>query len=337
MSKASRYMRAASVVAALFVLTGPADARCTINATGISITPTSASTGIYTPPTAPTAVSTSFTVSGTYNTNNTAGTCRVAISWNRASLPASMARTGGGATLPYTIQTLSTGGNTLLFTGGGTPGAANRLLASFTSAGANLTNRAFSVVMTVYFLQQPGTNQRAGNYLDGPTVRIYNVTGGGTATQLASVGFSVSGAVSLSCTIGGATAGALDTANIPVSPTGTVTTTPIAKSYANVVCNSFSNLSVSSLSGAVKNTGAAPSGFTNLIDYTASATYGGATSSLNTSTIATATGAEAGSTGTTTAATTSGSLAVTITPLTPASRLRAGSYSDTLRVTITAQ
>ena len=148
--------------------------------------------------------------------------------------------------------------------------------------------------MMAYFLAQPGTNQRAGSYSDGPTVRIYNVTGGGVATQLGSFGFTVNGTVASVCTIGGVINPAVDSATIPVSATGTVTTTAIAKSYASVVCNSVTNVRATSQSGGVKSAASAPSGFTNIINYSASATYGGATSTLNTATIATAAGPEAG-------------------------------------------
>lgn len=312
-------------------------ARCDINAAGISITPVTSSTGTYSPPTVPTAQSVTFTVSGTYNTNATAGTCRVAISFNRASLPATMARSGGGATMPYTIRTTATGGNTLLFTGGGVPPAANRLLVSFVSAGANLVNRAFSVPMTAFFLAQPVDPQRAGSYSDGLTVRFYNVRASGTATDLGGRAFTVNGTVASVCTIGGVTNPAIDTANIPVSPTGTVTTTPISRTYLNAVCNSPTNVLASSVNGAVRTSGTAPSGFTTMINYTAAATFSGATSNLNTATNAAASGQEDGSVATTAGTTPSGSLAVTITPQPPALRLIQGGYADTLRITLTPQ
>ncbi|MEQ1719274.1 MAG: hypothetical protein ABL907_25355 [Hyphomicrobium sp.] len=314
-----------------------ADARCTINAPGIGITPVTANTGTIVPPTAPTAQAVNFTVSGTYTTNGTAGTCRVAISFNRASLPASMARSGGGATLPYTIRSLAGGGNTLLYTGGGIPAAANRLLVTFASAGPNLTNRAFSVNMTAYFLAQPGTPQREGSYTDGPTVHIFNVRGGGAATDLGSRAFTVNGTVSKSCTIGGVINPADSTATIPVSTAGVVTTTAIVRSFVSVVCNSLTNVGAESQSGAVARSGAPPSGFTNLINYSASATFSGATSTLNTATIATATAPESGTIATTASATPSGTLSVTITPQAAASRLMSGSYADTLRIRLTAQ
>ncbi len=312
-----------------------ADAACTVNSA--NVTPLSASTGTYTPPTAPTAQAVSFTVSGTASGGLlSGGTCTVAISWHRTTLPASMARTGGGATLPYTIRSLPGGGNTLLFTGGGTPAPANRI--DFVVGSVSLLQTInYSVNVTAYFLAQPGSPQREGSYTDaGPTVRTYNVAGG-TLTLLANSAFTVTGTVAKACTIGGVYTPAADSATIPVSPTGVVDTTPINKSYASAICNSLTNLQITSQIGAVKRTAAAPGGFTNLIDYSAAASYGGASSTLNTSTIPTATAAEPGTISATSGPTSSGSIAVTITPLTPAQNLVPGSYADTLRVTLTPQ
>ena len=322
------------------VLAGNAYARCTINAAGISITPVTASTGTYTQPTAPTAQAVTFTVSGTYDTNNTGangGTCRVAISWNRASLPASMARSGGGATLPYTIQSLSGGGNTLLFTGGGTPGAGNRLLVTFGAAGRNLNDQPFSVLMTAYFLAQPGTNQRAGSYSDGPTVRIYNVTGGGTATQLASRAFTVNGTVSSVCTIGGVTNPAADNATIPVSSA--------RRGRYDCDCQILRQRRLQ-----------LGHQYRRHLAKRRREDHGIARQRLHEhhqlfrqchlrrrhihpehGDDRDGDGAEAGTTGTTAGTTNSGTMSVTITPQSAAQTLIGGSYADTLRITVTAQ
>ena len=321
------------------LLSVPAHARCTINAAGISITPVTASTGTYTPPTAPTAQSVTFTVSGTYNsTTNTNRVCTVAISFNRASLPASMARSGGGATMPYTIRSTAGGGNTLLYTGGGLPAASNIVSFSFNQAGTFLTNQPFSVNLTAFFLAQPGSPQRSGSYSDAPTVHIFNVRQGtGALTDLATRAFTVTGTVNQACTIGGVSTPTADTATIPVSSVGVVDTTPIAKSYLTVVCNNLTNLQVTSQGGAVKRATAAPSGLTNIINYSASASFSGAASTLNTATIPGATGSEAGTIGTTSSSTPTGTVSVTITPQTASQPLVQGSYADTLRITLTPQ
>ena len=311
-----------------------AQARCTINAAGVNITPVTGSTGTYTPPTAPVSQSVTFTITGTYNTNATAGTCRVGIAFNRATLPATMTRSGGGATLPYSIRTAAgTGGISLIFTGGGVPAAANILTSAFVSAGPNLTNVPFTRTVTAFFTQQPGSPQRAGSYSDNPTVRIYNIRQNGTVTELRSVGFTVTGVVSLACTIGGVVTAAPDAATIPVGAMGTVNTTPISRTYVNVICNSLSAIVATSQNGAVRRAVAPPGGFTNIINYSAIATFAGASSTLNTATVPAAAGPEAGSTGTTASSTPTGSLAVTITPQAPVLPLVSGGYSDTLKIT----
>lgn len=317
----------------------PASALCTIDATP-TISPASASTGTYTAPTAPIAQGVTFTVSGTYTTTNNIsaqqGECTVALSFNRATAPITVARSGGGATMGYTVQSLAGGGSTLIYTGGGTPGTGNMVSSTFQASAPNSTI-AFSVSMTAYFLAQPVDPQRAGSYSDSILAQFFNIRFNGTISSIGSRAFSVSGSVASSCTIGGSTAPAADSATIPVSSGGIVDTTAIAKSYASVSCNSLADLLVTSQSGAVKNATSPPSGFTNLINYSASASYAGATSTLNTATIATATGAEAGTTGTTSSAISSGTLSVTITPAAPGQTLIQGNYSDTLRITLTAQ
>ena len=326
-------------VLALAWWSSAAHARCVINAAGLIITPVTASTGTYTPPTAPTAQSVTFALSGTYNSTTAANPiCTVAISFNRASSPVTMARSGGGATLPYTIQSTAGGGNTLIYIGGATPALTNLLTFSFNQAGLFLTNQPFNVSLTAFFLAQPGSPQLAGSYSDALALHIFNVRQGNNAlTDLASRAFTVTGTVAKSCTIAGVATPAADTASIPVSSAGVVNTAPISRSYVSVACNALSNLQVTSQSGAVKRTASAPGGFTNLINYTALASFSGASSTVNTATVAAATAAEAGTVGTTSTSTPSGTLAVTITPQTSVQRLVQGSYTDTLRVTITPQ
>lgn len=318
------------------VMASAAEARCTINAAGLSITPTTANTGTYTPPTAPSSVAVTFTVSGTYNTNLSAGTCRVAIAFYRTSLPATMSRSGGGATLPYTITSAAGGGgNSILITGGTVPSASQRVEVSFASAGPNLVNQPFTTTLTAHFLMQPGSPQRAGSYSNNITLRVYNVNNAGTAALRLSQAFTVTGTVTMACTIGGTSTPAAGSATIPVSPAGVVDTTAIARSFTTVVCNSATTVQATSLNGAVRRAATAPSGFTNMINYSASATFSGATSTLNTATIPTAAGAEAGTTANTASNTPTGTLSVTITPQAATATLIGGSYADTLRITLT--
>jgi hypothetical protein len=315
-----------------------AAATCTIRAAGLSITPVTGSTGTYTPPTAPTAQGVTFTVSGTYRTNNNANlVCTVAIAFNRVSLPSTMARSGGGATMPYTIQSLAGGGNTLIYTGGGTPGAANRLAVSFNAAGTNLNAVPFSVNLTAYFLAQPNSPQQSGSYSDALTLNVYNVTVAGVAALRISRAFTATGTVASACTIGGVYTPASDTATISIDSGGSVSTAPIARSYNSVECNGPADVQLTSQSGAVKTPVAAVPGFENLINYSASATFSSANATVDTATIPTATGAESGTAVSTSGTTPSGTLSVTITPAANSSPLLAGSYADTLRITITPQ
>lgn len=337
MTSNSRYRCVFLIVVSALLWTNTASARCTINSSGLSISPLTASTGTSTPQTTPPAQAITFTISGTYDTSITAGTCRVGIAFNRSSLPATMARSGGGATLPYSITTSGGGGTSLIFQGGGNPSSGNILISAFGSAGGWLNNRPFTTTVTAYFQQQPGSPQRAGSYSDALTLNIYDIRQNGRVTWLTSRSFSVTGAVATSCTIGGVSNPIANSAAIPINSSGIVSTAPIARTFSNVVCNSFSVLQIFSQSGAVKRAISAPTGFTNIINYAAAATFGGAVSSLNTATIPTANGVESGSSATTTSATPTGTLSVTITPQSPALPLISGSYADTLRITIIPQ
>jgi opacity protein-like surface antigen len=138
------------------------------------------------------------------------------------------------------------------------------------------------------------------------------------------------------CTIDGSNTGTVITRAIPVT-NGTVGAIPAIPAIASVVCNGPTDVLATSVSGGVTTGVAAPVGFTNTINYTGAATFGTATSTINTATTATAVGSEAGNVASTAAAT-SGSLTVTITPAQPALPLMVSTaYADTLRVTLTPQ
>lgn len=327
------------VLAAVWTSTA-ALATCTINSAGMSMTPGTANSGTYVPPTAPSSVAVAVTISGTYTTNASAGTCTVGLSFQRASYPpATMANNnGGGTTLPYTISTGSGGsGSVLLFTGGSVA-LSNIMQYPFASAGANLTNRAFTVNLTIYVTMQPGASQASGNYTDNLTAWVFNIlAGGGGGSSLYSRAFTVTGTVTNYCTIGGVAHPTADNATIPITSAGAVNTATINKSYASVACNAPATVQVTSQNGAVTNAGSAPTGFTNLINYSVSATFSGATATLNTATNAAATGAESGTAVATTGSAPSGTLSVAITPQANASKLIAGTYSDILTITIVPQ
>lgn len=313
-----------------------ANALCAI--LSASATPLSANTGISTPPTPPSAQPVSITISGTFlaAVGDLAGGCRAAIAFNRTSLPASMLISGGGtATLPYTLQTSSGGGNTLLYTGGGLPNTANVLPFSFPASILSLDN--FNVTVTVWAQAQPGVLQQAGSYADQITINVFTSTLAGILqTKVSSQAFTVTGTVAKSCTIGGVTHPVADTATIPITASGAVNTSPISRSYPNAVCNTPTNVQLISQNGALI-TGATVGGLQHLIDYSASATFSGAMASLNTATVPGASGPESGTVASTTGNTPTGSLGITIIPQLNVQPLVAGSYSDTLTITLTPQ
>jgi hypothetical protein len=322
-------------LATLIVACGQAHATCNVNAAGMSMTPGTASTGTYTAPTVPTAQAIAVTITGTYTTNNTGGTCTLALSFQRATYPpATMANTSGGAaTLPYLIQSASGSGNTILFTGASVS-LSNVVQYTFASAGINLTNRAFTANFNIYASMQPAAAQAAGSYSDSLTAYVFNIASGASVFSRA---FTVTGTVSKACTIGGVARPGADSATIPVSSTGGVNTAIINKSYASVACNTPSNVQLTSQNGGVKTVATPPSGFTNVIDYTSTATFSGATATLDTAALPAATAPEAGVAVSTTGATPSGTMSVAITPRANTLRLLSGTYSDVLTITITPQ
>lgn len=328
-------MNGLAAVAAFVVLTltaGCAWATCTINSAGISVSPLTANTGTYTAPTTPATVAVTFTISGTYTTNAAAGTCDAAIFFQRATMPATMANSGGGgSTLPYTIQNAA---GTLLYASSAT----NVNVAEYQFAGvASVANRAFSGTVTASFAMQPTVSQAGGSYNDSITLAILNVNiAAQTGQFIGTRGFTVTGTVAKSCTIGGAAKGT-DTATIPITAAGNVNTAVINKSYSNVACNTPSNVQLTTQNGAVTNPAAGSAAFSNLIDYSAAAVFSGANAPLNTATNPAAAGPESGTAVSTTGTQPNGTMTVTITPQANIKPLVAGTYSDTLTITITPQ
>jgi hypothetical protein len=165
------------------------------------------------------------------------------------------------------------------------------------------------------------------------------ISTGAAHAQTATQDINITATVLKSCTVNNVATGTAGTANIPVSVAGAVTTTtitPTGSPFASVACNAPSNLQLTSLNGGVKNVGVPGTGFTNIIDYTASATWNSVSASLDTSTLSTAVAAEAG-TAVAVSTAHSGNLSVSITPIANALPLITGSYSDTLRVTLIPQ
>lgn len=316
--------------------TQPANALCAILTA--SATPLTANTGTFAPGSTPSAQPVVINVKGTFIAalGDLAGGCAAAISFNRSSLPASMLISGGGtATLPYQLRDSSSGGKSLLYTGSGIPSSANALTFTFPAALLSIDN--FSVNVTVWAQAQPNVTQQAGSYLDNITIDVFTSTLAGILQgRVSAQGFTVTGTVLKSCTIGGVHTPAADTAVIPITASGNVNTAPINRSYSNVFCNSPANVQLTSDNGAVT-TGGTGGSLQRLINYSASASFSGAAASLNTATSPGATGAESGPVSPTSGTSPTGSLGVTITPQINVQPLAAGNYSDTLRITITPQ
>ncbi len=138
------------------------------------------------------------------------------------------------------------------------------------------------------------------------------------------------------CTIDGSLTPAADTVNMDgLVTTGFIAATTQNRSYA-VICNQASDLSLTSLNGAMTTASAAAAGFENIIDYTAGLSGFATLAAGSTATTPAAAGSE--SLGTTTRATAgSENITVAITPITNTNPLVQGTYTDTLRLTITPQ
>jgi hypothetical protein len=137
------------------------------------------------------------------------------------------------------------------------------------------------------------------------------------------------------CTVGGGPS-STTSATVPITALDLPNTAAIpVTGLGAVVCNENTQLTLTTTNGGLTGP-AAVAGFSNRIDYTASATYGsGATSTTQALTTNGTAGASAGpSTASTMGASNSQSFTVTVTPI-AASPLLAGLYSDTLTVLFT--
>lgn len=155
--------------------------------------------------------------------------------------------------------------------------------------------------------------------------------------QAAQQEIQISATVASSCTINGASTGVVDTATIGIDAAGDVIVSPITPTnapYVNVVCNAPSTIQLKSTQGGVT-TAATGTGFTNIINYQASATWNGQTATIDTASITTAAGQETGTAEPVSAG--SGDLDVTITPEANSQPLIGGNYSDSLFVLLTPQ
>lgn len=176
-------------------------------------------------------------------------------------------------------------------------------------------------------------------FLVSALLAVASLAGANAANaQTATQDITLNASVASYCTIGGSTNPAALVRTIPVT-SGVVDTTVINVSVGSVVCNNAADVIATSVRGGVWDGNAVPAtGTVNIINYTGAATFGGATSTIDTATAAGAAAAanEAGNTATTANAA-SGNLTVAITPQAAGGTLEpSAAYTDTLRVTLTA-
>lgn len=222
------------------MLASTAYADCRINAAGLSITPATANAGTHTQSTAPSPVAVTLTITGTYNTDVTAGRCRVAIAMHRAALPATMARSWGGTTMQYVVNSAAGDeDNSILITGSAVPSTNRRIEIGFKSAGANLTNHAFSTTLTARLQLNSVLPKRAGTYSNALTMRVYDIDDFGMATMLRTQAFTVIGTVVAGCAVGDVSSTGVDGGKIPASTGVAETIGSTGKFYAEVMCNSM--------------------------------------------------------------------------------------------------
>lgn len=133
--------------------------------------------------------------------------------------------------------------------------------------------------------------------------------------------------VASSCTIANSTSPAAVTQNLSVSSDGFVSTSPVVVSFP-VSCNNPASLALSTANRGLKGP-AAVQNYQNKIDYGATVT-GGVFPDINITTTTDAPQPPVQSAGPV-----SGNLNVNIVPVANGAPLAAGSYADTLRLTIT--
>ncbi len=300
-------------------LSGVAQAACTI--TGVqSMSGAVANLGRYSGLSAP--VAQGMTINLVLTISSSGGTCAGSVAFQSTFIPATMSG-AGAATLLYDVQNLA--GTRVLYAG--TPTATIPISASSTGGQATIAVSASAQAIAI-----ASQSVAAGGYSDSSVrVAVFDQSNGTASVPGVSVWF-VNAAVNPSCTIDGR-ASSVDSSvmTVPVTSGGVVTTATQQRDYANVLCNAPSDVTMASQNGGIVKPGTPGTGFTNVIHYSAQATFGGATATLNTATASAVTGRIDITTGA------SGTMRVSVTPQQPSQALIAGRYDDVLTVTLTPQ
>lgn len=161
-------------------------------------------------------------------------------------------------------------------------------------------------------------------------VAVVSIAAGhGATAQGISQNVSIGAFVPKFCTVDGMIKAIDIPIRIPVSSAGTVNTSVQSFIAPSVICNAPAEIVVTSMLGGAKSTAG---GSTRGIDYVVTESFGGATSTIDTATIATATAAERGNTASTATAT-KGNLLITVAPVQPAEPVGlSNAFTDNLRV-----
>ncbi len=166
------------------------------------------------------------------------------------------------------------------------------------------------------------------------TAALLGLTATAASAQSASQDITLNASVAKFCTIGGSGSPGAITRNIPTDATGNVVTTAINVNIGDVVCNTASTTTLSSLKGGLFDPGitSAASGFQHRINYSASVAAPVAASvAASAATVTPTSGTGVASTG----ATSNTAVNVTINPTANTLPLMAGTgYTDTLTVSI---
>lgn len=319
-------LRLSLVVLALVGVCDPGFAACTLtgaNATQI----TSASSVTVTPPYDPSGGGDqlhNFTVTVSNPNTATNATCRVGLSFTRATLPATMSN--GGTTLQYSLE--STGGATLLQTTGlvifSAPAAANRV-------NLNLAPGATANVTVRVRIPAGQTGATSGSYSDPTlTVGIYELFFGVFPYRVVDErSFTVNASITGSCTL-------------PPPDQSTLNFTPaissglpnpgyvLTSTFSGVSCTAPSRIRLSGSPLVPTPALGSVAGFDNQINYLAIGQFGAASVALNTSVASQAT-----SVGTNVVSGSVSGATITVdVNLLVGQRILAGNYSSVLTVTI---
>lgn len=281
----------------------------------LSITPSAANLGSYTPPAVQGAVPVNITVS--FKTQGS-GTCKGAITFYRPTLPAAMSRVGGSGTRAYTIQTAAGGGTQLLFSSW--PPSSHTL--DFTASGGSGTR---TMTFTVYVAAQYGW-LAAGTYSDSVLFKVLDRSGG-NYNIVEYRNFTIQSVVQQACNLPPPSLYNLDFTS--AISNGVPNATTLTVTFSGVACSAPARIRLSG--AALKNPAITPvANFDNFIDWQADASFGAAHALLDTRSASQVTsGAQNVSSGSTQSA-----LITLRVKLLAGRRVIAGHYSNILTVTI---